>query len=180
MTGANSKCRNVRTDLAIEAREMLMGEVKEEIPGVKSESEDFGEIHVTRVYITTTEAEEQMGKKQGKYITLEAPGLRQKNTALQEMVSRRFALELQSMVELAPDATVLVVGLGNWNVTPDALGPRVVKDLFVTRHILELQPDVLGEGFRPLGAIAPGVLGITGVETSEIIHGWWRKSSLTC
>ncbi len=175
MTEVGSSRRNIRTDLAIEAREMLMGQVKEEIPGVKSETEDFGEIHVTRVFITTAEAEEQMGKKQGKYITLEVPGLRQKNTTLQEAVSRRFARELQSMLELSPDATVLVVGLGNWNVTPDALGPRVVKDLFVTRHILELQPDVLGKGFRPLGAIAPGVLGITGVETSEIIHGLVEK-----
>lgn len=163
--------RNIRTDLAIEAREMLMGEVKEEIPGVLSESADMGEIQVTRVHITTPDAEQKMGKKQGRYITLEAPGLRQKNTELQEKVSQQFTRELLSMVELQPDTTVLVVGLGNWNVTPDALGPRVVKDLFVTRHILQLQPEVLGEGFRPLGAIAPGVLGITGVETSEIIQG---------
>ncbi len=91
MTGVSSNRRNIRTDLAIEAREMLMGQVKEEIPGVKTEVEDFDEIHVTRVFITTAEAEQQMGKKQGKYITLEVPGLRQKNTTLQETVSRRFA-----------------------------------------------------------------------------------------
>jgi len=159
VTEASSKRRNIRTDLAIEAREMLMGEVKEEIPGVKSESEDFGEIHVTRVYITTAEAEQQMGKKQGKYITLEVPGLRQKNTALQEMVSRRFALELQSMVELAPDATVLVVGLGNWNVTPDALGPRVVKRSLCNQTYSRIATRCAGRRLSPSGRHCPRCFG---------------------
>lgn len=175
MTALTSKRSNIRTDLAIEAREMLMGEVKEEIPGVMAETEDMGEIRVTRVNITTPDAEERMGKKQGKYITLEVPGLRQKNTELQENVSRQFTKELLGMIELEESTTVLVVGLGNWNVTPDALGPRVVKDLLVTRHILTLQPETLGEGFRSVGAIAPGVLGITGVETGEIIQGLVEK-----
>lgn len=167
--------RNIRTDLAIEAREMLMGEVREEIPGVMTEHEDVGDIRVTRVRITSSDAEKKMGKKQGAYVTLEAPGLRQKNTELQEAVSRQFTKELLGMVELEDSTTILVVGLGNWNVTPDALGPRVVKDLLVTRHILHLEPETLGEGFRPVGAIAPGVLGITGIETSEIIQGLVEK-----
>ena len=166
---------SIRTDLAIEAHQMLVGEVRREIPGVMVETETMGEIEVSRVEITTPEAEEQLGKKQGKYITLEAPGLRQKNTELQELVSQQFTKEFLRMVELSEETTVLVVGLGNWNVTPDALGPRVVKDLLVTRHILTLQPETLGEGFRPVCAIAPGVLGITGVETSEIIQGLVQK-----
>lgn len=169
------KERSIRTDLAIEAHQMLVGEVKREIPGIMVETESIGEIEVSRVNVTTAEAEEQLGKKQGKYITLEAPGLRQKNTELQELVAQQFTKELLKMVELTDDKTVLVVGLGNWNVTPDALGPRVVKDLLVTRHILTLQPETLGEGFRPVCAIAPGVLGITGVETSEIIQGLVEK-----
>jgi spore protease len=167
--------RNIRTDLAVEAREMLMGEVREEIPGVTAQTETFDEITVTRVSVDTPEAAERMGKQQGLYVTLEAPGLRQKNTQLQDQLSSRFTKELLNMVELQPDTTVLVVGLGNWNVTPDALGPRVVKDLLVTRHILQMEPETLGEGFRPLAAIAPGVMGITGVETSEIIQGLVEK-----
>lgn len=163
--------RNIRTDLAIEARELLMGEVRREIPGVQLDTEDMDDIHISRVEITTREAEKRMGKKQGKYITLEAPGLRQKNTELQERVARQFTEELLRIIDLGEDATVLVIGLGNWNVTPDALGPRVVKDLLVTRHILALEPETLGEGFRAVSALAPGVLGITGVETSEIIQG---------
>jgi len=166
---------SIRTDLAIEAHQMLVGEVRREIPGVTVETESIGEIKVSRVEITSPEAEAQLGKKQGKYITLEAPGLRQKNTELQELVSQQFTKELLRMVDLSEDTTVLVVGLGNWNVTPDALGPRVVKDLLVTRHILTLQPETLGEGFRPVCAIAPGVLGITGVETGEIVQGLVEK-----
>lgn len=166
---------NLRTDLAIEAREMLMGEVREEIPGVDAETEDLGEILVTRVNITTPEAEKRMGKKQGRYITLEAPGLRRKDTALQDKVSRQLTQELASMVELTDKTTIMVVGLGNWNVTPDALGPRVVEDLLVTRHLLKLEPETLGPGFRAVGALAPGVMGITGVETGEIIQGLVAK-----
>jgi spore protease len=175
VTDTTVKRRSIRTDLAIEAHEMLMGEVQEDIPGVLAQTEKIGEMSVTRVHITTPDAEEKMGKRQGRYITLEAPGLRQKNTPLQETVSRQFTKELLHMIEMTDDTTVLVVGLGNWNVTPDALGPRVVKDLLVTRHILELQPETLGEGFRPVCAIAPGVLGITGVETGEIIQGLVEK-----
>src|SRR5690554_6584601 len=138
--------RSIRTDLAIEAHQMLVGEVEQEIPGVLVETEEKDHLRVSRVHITSPEGEERMGKQQGRYITLEAPGLRQKNTELQEMVSRQFTKELLSMVELDDKATILIVGLGNWNVTPDALGPRVVKDLLVTRHILALVPETLGDG----------------------------------
>ena len=138
------------------------------------EKDDFGEIQVTRVRIETAEAGERMGKKQGNYVTLEVPGLRQKNTELQENVARQFTKELLAMANLQDDSSVLVIGLGNWNVTPDALGPRVVRDLLVTRHILALEPETLGEGYRPVRA-GPGVLGITGVETSEIIQALIEK-----
>ncbi|MGI6658431.1 MAG: GPR endopeptidase [Dethiobacteraceae bacterium] len=166
---------SIRTDLAIEAHQMLVGEVDREIPGVQVETEEKERLRISRVHISSPEAEQRMGKQQGKYITLEAPGLRQKNTELQDMVSRQFTKELLSMVELADNSSVLIVGLGNWNVTPDALGPRVVKDLLVTRHILALEPETLGEGFRAVSAISPGVLGITGVETGEIIQGLVEK-----
>jgi len=66
---------------------------------------------------------------------------------------------------------LLVIGLGNWNVTPDALGPKVVSRLMVTRHLLEYVPDQVDEGVRPVCAVSPGVLGITGIETGEIVRG---------
>ena len=65
----------------------------------------------------------------------------------------------------------MVIGLGNWNVTPDALGPRVVQELFITRHIMQMKPEILGEGYRSVCAFSPGVLGITGIETGEMIRG---------
>lgn len=167
--------RHIRTDLAIEAREMLLGEVREDIPGVVASRETVGEISVSRVSITTPEASERMGKKQGRYITLEVPGLRKKNSSLQDKVAGQLTKELLDMLKLQHGSTVLVVGLGNWNVTPDALGPRVVKDLLVTRHIVQMEPETLGEGFRPVAAIAPGVLGLTGVETGEIVQSLVEK-----
>lgn len=164
----------IRTDLAIEAREMLLKEpVETEMTGVDSETADEGEVKINRVRITTPEAAEKMGKVMGTYVTLEAPGLRKKDSRLQEVVSQALARELLNIMGMEKDAskTVLVVGLGNWNVTPDALGPRVIQGLLVTRHILHLEPETLGEGFRPVSAISPGVLGLTGIETGEIVQG---------
>ncbi len=170
--------RNIRTDLAIEAREMLLNEPGEEIPGVEMDILDKDEIKISRVKITTFEAAEKMGKQMGNYVTLEAPGLREKNSVLQEKVSQALAHELEKIMDLKNDEnkTILVVGLGNWNVTPDALGPRVVRDLLVTRHILKLEPETLGPGFRSVSAISPGVLGLTGIETAEIIQGLVEKT----
>lgn len=162
---------NIRTDLALEAHEVISK--TEELPGVNVEKEGDAEIIIQRVTISTPEAAARMGKEMGNYITLEVPGLRKKNSALQDKVIRVFYKELRKIMHLngTGNESVLVIGLGNWNVTPDALGPRVVREIFVTRHILQLKPEVLGEGYRPVCAVAPGVLGITGIETSEIIRG---------
>lgn len=163
---------NVRTDLAIEAHDLLTKDVTGKIPGVEQEKEVIEEgITVTRVRITGDEGAQQMGKAPGNYITIEAPGLREKDTSIQEKVSQVLARELRKMISLNEKSTTLVVGLGNWNVTPDALGPKVNEDLLVTRHILQMEPEILGEGFRPVCAFAPGVLGITGIETAEILKG---------
>ena len=160
-----------RTDLALEAREMLSRKVREDIPGVVVETSKNEEVIVTRVNITTAEAERMMGKRQGRYVTIEAQGLRYKNTPLEDQIMKHLASELVSLVDLPRAATVLVVGLGNWNVTPDALGPRAVDKIVVTRHLQEMLSPELQGGVRSVCAIAPGVLGITGMETAEIIHG---------
>ena len=78
---------------------------------------------------------------------------------------------MQHVFELPPEATILVIGLGNWNVSPDSLGPKVVSKLMVTRHLLQYVPEEVEHGVRPVCAISPGVLGITGIETGEIIRG---------
>lgn len=160
---------NIRTDLALEAHEVVSAQG--EIEGVRSEKEGDEDITIHRVSITTQQGAARMGKPMGNYITLEVPGLRKKNTALQDKIIQVFYKELQRMLSLNGQKSVLVIGLGNWNVTPDALGPRVVRELFVTRHIFKLKPEILGNGYRSVCAVSPGVLGITGIETGEIIRG---------
>jgi len=160
-----------RTDLALEAREALTRGVREDIPGVLVETVENDDVLITRVNITSPEAERVMGKLQGRYVTVEAQGLRYKDTPLQEKVMKMLAGELVKMVDLARNATILIVGLGNWNITPDALGPRAVDKIVVTRHLQEMLSPELKGGVRSVCAIAPGVLGITGMETAEIVAG---------
>lgn len=167
--------KHMRTDLAIEAHEYLTTTAnKSTVEGVLVEDIDYESIQVKRVEIQTDQAANEMGKQIGNYITLEIPSMRQKNSSLEEQVSQVFAKELNNIIKttiIKKDFLVLIVGLGNWNVTPDALGPKVVENLLITRHLKELMPDEISdEEYRSVCAIAPGVLGITGIETSEIIE----------
>ncbi|GMB00804.1 GPR endopeptidase [Pelosinus sp. IPA-1] len=164
-----------RTDLALEVREMLTKEVSEDIPGVLVETAEDEEVIITKVNITTPEAEKIMGKGKGTYVTIEAQGLRYKNTPLQQKIMKLLAKELVDMADLGENATVLVIGLGNWNITPDALGPRAIDKIVVTRHLQEMLSPELKGGVRSVCAIAPGVLGITGMETVEIVQGLVSK-----
>jgi spore protease len=162
---------NKRTDLAVEAREMYREENKQEIPGVKVDvSEDSG-IKVTRVIIKEEVGARIMNKPVGNYITIEAQGIRKRDRDIYEEASRTLAEELTRIAGVEKDSTTLVVGLGNWNVTPDSLGPEVVSHLMVTRHVFEYLPEQVDEGVSPVCAVSPGVLGITGIETGEIIEG---------
>lgn len=169
--------KNVRTDLTLEAHELLQEQaVKEKnedkgIPGVDVENAGDDEIKITRVRVTSPTGEAAIGKPMGNYITLEIPGLRENDQELYENTCKALAKELVSILKLGEKTMTLVVGLGNWNVTPDALGPKVVSSMMVTRHLLEYLPDQVDEGVRPVCAVAPGVLGITGIETGEIIKG---------
>jgi len=170
--------RNVRTDLALEARELfkeqeLKGGIRgiNEPPGVEIENDGNDDIKITRVKVTSPTGEASIGKPMGNYVTLEVPGLKENDQDLFEETCKALAKELVKIVRLGPKSTVLIVGLGNWNVTPDALGPKVVSSVMVTRHLLEYVPEQVDEGVRPVCAVAPGVLGITGIETGEIIKG---------
>ncbi len=116
---------------------------------------------------------EVFGKPQGSYITIEMPSRFYGQQKIYEQMCRRCAKELKSLTDkkLKENDIVLVAGLGNRNITADALGPRVVDSLMVTRHLKKYIPDEIDEGIRPVCAIAPGVLGITGIETEEIVRG---------
>ena len=160
-----------RTDLAIEAHEAARDGLSS-ILGVEATQEDLPDgIHVSRVHVRTIQGERKIGKKKGHYVTIEAPGLRKKDVDLQDRVAAVVAEEVEKLLPHKEDAAILVVGLGNVHVTPDALGPFVVERLFVTRHLFHYMPEALGQGYRTVSAISPGVLGITGIETSEIVRG---------
>lgn len=166
---------NVRTDLAIEAREMYKRDNKSEIDGVIVEEEKDGEIKISTVTIETDEAGEKIGKPKGNYITIDFPEYTHYDGESMDKVSYVVSNVLKRVVSMPDEKTVLVVGLGNWNVTPDALGPKVSEKIMVTRHLKEVMPDVIDDSVRSVCTIAPGVLGITGIETGEVIKSLVNK-----
>ncbi len=169
--------RNKITDLAIEANELVKEQEQSRSaeqfnsPGVDVENAGGQDIKITRVKVTSPTGEATIGKPMGNYITLEVPRLKENDQILYEDTCKALAKELVNVLSLNKNSTILVVGLGNWNVTPDALGPKAVSGLMVTRHLIEYVPDQIQKGVRPVCAVAPGVLGITGIETGEIVRG---------
>ncbi|MFD3269173.1 GPR endopeptidase [Paenibacillus dendritiformis] len=165
---------SVRTDLALESREMASPDLAASIPGVQEHVEEDRGVKITRIHVQTEEGSRAIGRMPGRYITIEVPGLRRKDSDLQDRVATSFAQLFASFLEeigIKSSAKVLIVGLGNWNVTPDSLGPLVVENVLVTRHYFEIMPDQVSPGYREVSAVAPGVLGVTGIESSDIVQG---------
>ncbi|CUP60548.1 GPR endopeptidase [Clostridium baratii] len=160
---------NFRTDLAIEAKEHYAKEHKNEIDGVIAEEEIINNSKVTKVKIESEEGAKKLGKPIGNYITIDIPEHTVYDGELMDDLSKAVGISLKDLVGLSEDKLVLVVGLGNRKVTPDALGPKVVDKIMITRHLKEVMPDTIDDSIRPVCAIAPGVLGITGIETGEVI-----------
>lgn len=162
---------SINVDLALEAREIVQGQTGQEIPGVRVDRETYNHASVTIVKIEEKSAETLMGKPVGTYITIEAPEISDRNPQAHHEIGLVVAEMLGRLINLPVPSNILIVGLGNWNATPDALGPKVVSQTMVTRHIFNYAPKELQSGMRSVSAIAPGVLGITGIETAEIIKG---------
>lgn len=161
---------SIRTDLALEARE-IYEEKNHDMGGIESETQEKDGMEITRVRITNPKGEAKTSKPMGNYITIEAESIKDRDPEFYELVSESLSRELKAIVDLKKDSKILVVGLGNWNITPDSLGPKVVDRVMVTRHIFELIPDQVDDRVRAVCAIAPGVLGLTGIETGEVIRG---------
>ncbi|HWS30092.1 MAG TPA: GPR endopeptidase [Clostridia bacterium] len=158
---------SVYTDLAMEAREL-----HPELSGVCEECTERPGIAISRIKVETEEAAKEIGKAMGTYVTLDAPGLVDRPLDLFEELSKALSDELKALLSNLPKtATVLVVGLGNRSITPDSLGPAVAEQVFVTRHIHELLPDAIPATVRSVCSAAPGVLGVTGIETMEVVRG---------
>lgn len=164
--------QSIRTDLALEAHEMYAenAEAEERIDGVEVDVREKNGISVTKISIQNENGERTLGKPQGTYVTIEAPEIKYSVDAY-ENTCKLIADELRQMADIHKDTVTLVVGLGNKQITPDALGPKVIGNLMVTNHMRKHMQEYLDEGISSVCAIAPGVLGTTGMETAEIIKG---------
>jgi len=146
-----------------------VGENTGRLEGVRVSTHQVGEIRHTRIRIEQERAAEALGRRKGEYITLECSDLPRCSAHRREVLSRMLAIDVK---RLLPDkGEVLVVGLGNRNVTADALGTRVVERMLVTRHLHQAMVEELQGKLRGVSAIAPGVLGLTGIETAELCRG---------
>ena len=166
---------NVRTDLALEAREGI-GEKESGLHGVEVEEhyDEESDVHITRVVIETKNGAKALGKPMGTYITLEAPAMTEPEEDYHQEISRILAEQLRGILP-NPDKeqSILVVGLGNREVTADSLGPNVVDNLFVNRHIVMEYGKVAYNRTKMhlVSSLAPGVMAKTGMESAEIIKG---------
>ena len=168
--------QNFRTDLALERRDLFKkaNKIENEIDGIETEEENLSEdVKITRVKVLNENGENAIGKKRGNYITIDIKDLKIAGEEQIQKASEALTKELKILLNMhiKDDESILVVGLGNLYVTPDALGPKVIQEIDITRHILEYMPEVLNENTRSVSAISPGVLGTTGIETLEILKG---------
>ncbi|MDD4584176.1 MAG: GPR endopeptidase [Eubacteriales bacterium] len=164
-----------RTDLAIESKELLEEEKKRkktEIPGVEVDEDQYGEgIKVTRIKVTDEYGSKAMGKPIGTYVTIEVKDLVDGEEEVKIEAAKAFASELAKLVQFHYKLKVLVIGLGNEKVTPDALGPVTVSKVKVTRHIFIYYGAEGDEQVGCVSALMPGVMATTGMETAELIKG---------
>ncbi|MFT8362076.1 MAG: GPR endopeptidase [Sporolactobacillus sp.] len=163
----------IRTDLAIES-----GERQSMVDSgvMLSEKTEKG-IKITRMRISPERAA-QFHKKPGNYLTFEAKALKSGDSEVEKNAAELFAhyfSQFLTDLSIKPEASCLIVGLGNLKVTPDALGPTVIDNVLVTRHLFDLQMARVEQGYRSVCAITPGVMGVTGIETSDIILGVIEK-----
>ena len=165
-----------RTDLADERQDIYkkQNNITDNIPGIETERQDISEnIKVIRVKIINHEGEEKLGKPIGTYTTIDVKKLKIADDDEIQKASEVVTNELKPLLDkhIGKQDDILVVGLGNTYVTPDSLGPKVVKEVDITRHFLKYTPEYIDPNTRPVTAIAPGVLGTTGIETMEIVKG---------
>lgn len=169
-----SGSRRIRTDLALETTERF-AEENAEIRGVEvhEEYDEEKDVWTTVVKIVTENGAKSMGRPQGTYITIEAPELSTPDEDYHREISEEISTHLRKLIDLKKEKSVLVVGLGNAAITADALGPQVVDNLLMTRHIIKEYGlrGIKHEKMHRISGIAPGVMAQTGMETAEIVQG---------
>jgi len=165
------KLMGINLDLAVEAHDLLRGDTGREIPGVKMDEESFDYGITKTITIMDEQGASIMGRSPGTYVTIESPAIRDNNKMAHKEIGRKFSDKLKEILPLQEDSSILIAGLGNWNATPDALGPKTIEYSMATRHLFNYAPEELHQGLRSVSVLAPGVLGLTGIETAEIIKG---------
>ena len=169
-----SGSRRIRTDLALETTERF-AEENAEIRGVEvhEEYDEENDVRTTVVKIVTENGAKSMGRPQGTYITIEAPELSTPDEDYHREISEEISTHLRKLIDLKKEKSVLVVGLGNAAITADALGPQVVDNLLMTRHIIKEYGlrGIKHKKMHRISGIAPGVMAQTGMETAEIVQG---------
>lgn len=169
-----SGSRRIRTDLALETTERF-AEENAEIRGVEvhEEYDEEKDVRTTVVKIVTENGAKSMGRPQGTYITIEAPELSTPDEDYHREISEEISTHLRKLIDLKKEKSVLVVGLGNAAITADALGPQVVDNLLMTRHIIKEYGlrGIKHKKMHRISGIAPGVMAQTGMETAEIVQG---------
>ena len=169
-----SGSRRIRTDLALETTERF-AEENAEIRGVEvhEEYDEEKDVRTTVVKIVTENGAKSMGRPQGTYITIEAPELSTPDEDYHREISEEISTHLRKLIDLKKEKSVLVVGLGNAAITADALGPQVVDNLLMTRHIIKEYGlrGIKHEKMHRISGITPGVMAQTGMETAEIVQG---------
>ena len=162
----------IRTDLALEDQEKYEAD-NVEIKGVRLSKQKMGEdIVITTMSIDTENGAKAMGRPRGSYVTIEASSMDDDDEAYHQSLAKKLAEIIQNLLPKQKVESVLVVGLGNRNVTSDSLGPKVADQIFITRDMMrEFGTSIFGEKQKQVSAIVPGVMAQTGMESSEIIRG---------
>lgn len=159
-----------RTDLAVEAKELWResAEKQTELKGVKSREKETNGFKVTTVEILDEEGANALSKPIGSYITIEIDRLVQREDNAFTLGAEALGEEITKLLKLKDNDSVLVVGLGNEAITPDAIGPKTAKNTMVTRHLVDKMPDMFGT-MRRVSVLVSGVLGTTGIESADFI-----------
>lgn len=166
----------IRTDLALEAQELWRESAGKttELEGVRARHEKRGGFALSVVEILDRRGEQALGKPRGKYVTVELDGLLRREENAFADACELISGQLRDIFRLSPEGGVLVAGLGNRAITPDAVGPETVDSVMVTRHLREQLPEYFG-GFRPVSALCSGVLGTTGIESGGMVSAVAEK-----
>lgn len=162
----------LRTDLAKEAIEF--NKTKE---GILNKDIEFFGVKGNLVEISDDSYYESLGKKAGKYISFETDAVLSRDVENYENISKAIGKTIRELLN-EQDAPILIAGLGNESMTPDSIGPKVIKKIFVTRHIFEFLPDEKDPRMASVCAVAPGVLGVTGIESADIISGICKNAEI--